>query len=94
MSEESSRLTGNPLAGGNQKDDMFKRMHVSGHGVIGRPEGESRLAGFRHAVAVPASCDCSSDAHRSVWQSSSCSFAYGCCRDTENVKEGGEKRGA
>lgn len=60
--------------------------------MIGRSEGESLLGGFRHAVAVPASCGCNSDACRSVWQSSSCSFVYGCCGETNTVKEGGGGR--
>lgn len=66
-------------------------MGVAGQCVIGRSEGESLLGGFRHAVAVPASCGCSSDARRSVWQSSSCSFVYECCRDTKTVKGGGRR---
>lgn len=66
-------------------------MCMAGRCVIGRSEGESLLVGFRHAVAVPASCGYSSDARRSVWQSSSCSFVYGCCRDTKTVKEGGKE---
>lgn len=46
------------------------------------------VGGIRHAVTVPASCGCSSDARRSVGQSSSCSFVCGCCRDTKTVKKG------
>lgn len=68
-------------------------MSVAVRCVIGRSEGESLLGGFRHAVAVPASCGCSSDARRSVWQSSSCSFVCGCCRDTKTVREGGKEGG-
>lgn len=67
-------------------------MGVADRCMIGRSEGESLLGGFRHAVAVPASCGCNSDARRSVWQSSSCSFVYGCCRDTNTVKEEGKRR--
>lgn len=64
-------------------------MSVAGRCVIGRAEGGNpSVGGIRHAVTVPASCGCSSDARRSDGQSSSCSFVYGCCRDTKTVKEG------
>lgn len=91
-----SKADWNPLVDGTQQGDMVvrrKRMCVAGRCVIGRSEGESLLVGFRHAVAVPASCDCSSDARRSVWQSSSCSFVYGYCRDTKDGERGRERGG-
>ena len=48
----------------------------------------------RHAVAVPASYGCSSDAGRSVWQSSSCRFACACYRDAKTVRQKSGKQRA
>lgn len=83
-----------PLVDQDQQGDILweeKWWAWGGRCVIGRSVCKSHLVGFRHAVAVPASCDCSSDARRSAWQSSSCSFVYECCRDTKMVKEGGKE---
>lgn len=63
-------------------DWLLRDPFLSGWRKLGGRGGE----GFKHAVAVPAACGCSSDASQSVWQSSSCSFVYVCCRETKSVK--------
>lgn len=56
--------------------------------VTGRFEDPSCcwLLAFRRALTVPASCGRSSGARCSAGQSSSCSFVYGCYRDTNTVE--------
>lgn len=50
--------------------------------------GRILFSEVRHdVVAVPASFGCSSGVGRSVWQSSSYSFVYECCRETKTVRE-------
>lgn len=87
----NSKADWNPLDGSQQDENKDGVWQVDVW--LARQRMKSLLAGFKHGAAVPASCGCSSDACRSVWQSSSCSSVYVCCRDTKTVKKKKKHRG-